>query len=234
MNTPLRSAPLALLPLLTLLFAAGPAAASERGKFSHEASFTMASQRVLGEPFPDILADDRGAMSPMGFRLGVGISGPISAIGGYQNDLQSTTIDVPDTDVDIVHQLRLHQVLAGVKVQQPIRPWIAPYATLQLSAVRGVMRLDEDLNRDDNLNQLTSKGNALGGVAAIGIDLRPLQAGPVRLGTHLEVGYGLHSRLQLEAGDEAQPVQNAAGDPALQGELQLRGLAVHWGVGLRF
>lgn len=225
----------ALLPL-GLLSAA--AEASERGKYSHELSFTLGSQKIVDNAFEELIADGDEAMRPIGFRAGYGLTKRLSIIGGYQTDLHGTELEIYAPEAEdravLTQQLRLHQAQIGVKAQQPIKAWIAPYATLQLSALRGVMRLDDDLNRDDNLNQLTSRGNALGGVGALGIDLRPLKAGPVRLGTHLEVGYGLHSRMVLEAGDDEAQVLDAEGERSTQGELRARGLVVQWGVGLRF
>ena len=233
-----RATLLTLSTLVPLSSLPASAQAGERGKNTHELSYTLGAQHVVEAPFADVLADGSDRMSPMGFRAGYGLSERLSVIGGYQNDLHGTEIgiytDESDNNAVLVQQLRLHQVQLGLKAQQPIKPWIAPYATLQLSAIRGVMRLDEDLNRDDNLNQLTSQGNAFGGVGALGIDLRPLKTGPVRFGTHLEVGYGLHSRMRLEAGDDEAEVLTADGDRSSQGELRMRGLVVQWGVGLRF
>jgi hypothetical protein len=215
---------------------AAPAAAAPRADHSHELSFVVGREGVVEDGlFEELLTD--GPVAPVGLRAGYGLAGPWSVVAGWQRAQRAQTIGVPYGDDDygsVVQALAVQQITAGVKVQRPVRAWIAPYATLQGSALLGRYLLDENIDQDDNLNQLRSRAAAVGGVAALGVDLRPVKVGPVRLGTHLELGYGAHTRMRFEAGPEDARPLDAAGDTASLGEVALRGLHVQWGVGLRF
>lgn len=215
---------------------AAPAAAAPRADHSHELSFVIGREGVVEDGVFEELVQD-GAVAPMGVRAGYGLAGPWSVVGGWQRSQQAQWLGVPygeDGFETVGQAFAVQQITAGVKVQRPVRAWVAPYATLQGSLLLGRYLLDEDLDQDDNLNQLRSRAAAVGGVAALGIDLRPVKVGPVRLGSHLELGYGAHSRLRFEAGPEDDRPLDADGETASLGAVALRGLHVQWGVGLRF
>ncbi len=220
---------------LTVALAA-PAAAAPRADHSHELSFVIGREALVEDGVFEELIQD-GAVAPLGVRAGYGLAGPWSLVGGWQRSQQAQSLGVPygDDDFDLVGQaFDVQQLTAGVKVQRPVRSWIAPYATVQGSLLLGRYLLDEDLDQDDNLNQLRSRAAAVGGVAALGVDLRPVKVGPVRLGSHLELGYGAHSRMRFDAGPEADRPLDADGETASLGAVAVRGLHVQWGVGLRF
>ena len=232
------SLPLALLAAPSAL--AAPPASVPWSTGANELSFVVSREDVVNDATKtDLLGG--GVLAPMGVRLGYGFAGPWSVVGGWQRHHRAQTLYVPlgaDGDelseVEVVQGLTVHQLTAGIKAQHALKPWLAPYATAQLSALRGSYLMDENVEVDDNPNQLRGSGMAVGGIAAVGIDLRPVRVKPVRLGTHLEFGYALHSRLSMKAGtEEARPL-TAEGEDGSLGAFALRGLHVQWGVGLRF
>ena len=96
-------------------------------------------------------------------------------------------------------------------------------------------RLDDNTSRDDNPNQYRYTGFAAGGMFTGGLDFRFLRVGDhIRLGSHIEAGYGITSRMTLTQ-DGGTDRANEDGDRAAElGKVGFRGFALRWGVGIRF
>lgn len=111
-----------------------------------------------------------------------------------------------------------HTVGLGVRGDVEPTPYFLPYLSAQALLQLGTLRLDDDSDADDNLNQLIARGAAPGFSAAAGGELIMAPDWSVSPTAHLELGYALTGRQQL-------------GDV---GELYLRGFYLRTGVGVEF
>ncbi len=224
---------LALTTLVGTAHADQPAGAKMDG---HEVSLELgtfgapdAAWDVLGDGYP---------VGSYGGRIGYGLTPNVTLVAGYHHAYDGSGVDGEFGGDDrelFATSFRSHQITVGPKVRWNLKPWIAPYATVQALGWLGHARLDDDTEADDNPNQYDYTGFAPGGVAAAGVDLKPLKlAKGVRLATHLEMGYGITSRMTLTQDGGSDPA-NTDGDKAAElGKVGFRGFTLRWGVGLRF
>jgi hypothetical protein len=112
-----------------------------------------------------------------------------------------------------------HTAGLGVKWNVLENPWVSPYLSGQGLVQVGTLKLDDDLDRDDNINQISARAIAPGFSVVAGADVGlGLEELPVRPMGHVEIGYGHLAALDY---DEL-------------GSMRLRGLIVRAGVGVQF
>ena len=169
-----------------------------------------------------------------GGRVAVNVRPRLDVVADYQAGrygewLTSETIYY-DTEYDYEYSnagldVTVHQIGLGPKFTLRNAGVFRPYGTTQAQAVVGRLRLMEDIDEPDTAMRFSD--TSLGGVAALGVDVLPLQRLPIQLITHLEAGYAQSFALNFEDGD--------AGSNAVPiGDLALGGFYLRWGVGLQF
>lgn len=172
--------------------------------------------------------DDRDRLSGWGLRAGYPVVPGLSVIGSWSMQRRGAFNYAPSLSAEdgaygdessVQVALLGHTAGLGVKWNPIENPWFSPYVGAQGLLQVGTLKLDDDLSRDDNVNQVTARafapGFAVVGGADVGLGLEGL---PVRPMGHVELGYG-----QLGALDYDD-----------LGELRLRGLIVRAGVGVQF
>jgi hypothetical protein len=224
-------------PLAHAAPAKGKAAANRSGPKGHELSLELGS---FGAPDPawDFLADG-DPVGSYGVRAGYGLSRNVTLVGSWHRSADGAEIEGPASEGEYDTLFRTafisHQFAVGPKVQWRWKRWLAPYATLQGIGWLGKARLDDDFDDDENVNQYSYTGFAPGGMVTAGVDIKPLKLGKkVRVGSHLEAGYGITSRMTLTQ-DGGTDRANAEGEKAVElGAVGFRGFTLRWGVGVRF
>lgn len=207
-----------MLPFIAMFGALNAHAAN------HELNLELGRLGTQGEAF-EVLSH-YGTMGSVGARGGYALGERLTLVADYQHSQLGGSIDSYDeedgeymADGLIGFALRAQQIGVGVKYDVELWPWLHPYGTAQALGVVGVLRMDDDTEDDDNVNELRRVGVAPGGVAALGLDLIALRADrPVRPATYLEAGYAYVAPMKL-------------GDA---GDLDFRGFYLRWGLGARF
>lgn len=231
---------LAALLTISVADAKGPGAkgssANERSVRGHELSLELGT---LGAP--DSAWRYLGSSSYIpsyGARVGFGITPAIAVVASWHRGQDGAEIEGPGaTDDDVLFRTAFtsHQIAVGPKLQWRWKPWLAPYATLQGLGVVGRARLDDGFDEDDNPNQYTYRGFAPGGMVTGGVDLKPVRvAKGVRLGTHLEMGYALTSRMTLVQEGGKDPANSSNNGDVELGSVGFRGFTMRFGVGVNF
>ena len=227
----------ALLSSNTTLAADGPTGRAVSG---HELSLQVGT---LATPDPawEYLGSGNQIAS-YGVRAGWGFTPALGLVASWHRGRDGVDLEGPASasDVDSSDGLLFrtsfvsHQFALGPKLQWRMKPWFAPYATLQGLGVVGTARLDDGFDEDDNPNQYTYRGFAPGGVLAGGVDVKPFRiARGVRVGTHLEMGYALTGRMKLVQEGGRDPSNDDNGE-ALLGVVGFRGFTMRFGVGVNF
>ena len=171
--------------------------------------------------------DESQQLPSWGLRAGVAVHDRLAIIGGWHHGKKGMRLGFGgDWDDDDEEAYGFASVFygdsftLGLKADVPVAVWFRPYATAQGLGDRGMVRLDDDLSEDDNLNQIQRSDFSFGGIGALGVDFRmPLKDGAWAIASYLELGYGYASPLDF---DEL-------------GELDgLYGVVFRWGVGVRF
>ncbi len=161
-----------------------------------------------------------------GLRAGVAVHDRLAIIGGWHHGKKGMRLGFDESWEDDEEAYGFASVFygdsftLGLKADVPVAVWFRPYATAQGLGLRGMVRLDDDLSEDDNLNQIQQADFSLGGIGALGVDFRvPFKDGAWALASYLELGYGYAA--PLDFGD--------------LGELdELHGVVFRWGAGVRF
>jgi len=211
--------------MLAMLFTMGLGQALAAG---HELSFEASRVGVPDAAWERVSGDE--GFGSLGLRGVYGFNKNIGLVVGWQRGVDGADVEVYDpAGGEEVAEFRAgfigNALRVGPKAQMARWKWVAPYATAQAVASVGRVSFDTDTSRDDNLGQVQDTAWSFGGFAAAGVDLKPLKiTRGLRLGAHLELGYGLQSAYRFEAED---------GTAALGG-FGMRGLVVSGGTGVRF
>jgi hypothetical protein len=176
-----------------------------------------------------------GSPVTIGLSGGIDIAPGLTAIGSAQwslsgshnefgnqwwhDDLEEETGSSPGSE-GYIAALRVIQVQGGVRSDILQNSWVRPYGSAKVSASLGSLRLDDDPEDKDNVNQIKATGLSIGGIAAVGAAVeRPRkQAGPFAIRGEVEAGYGLGTALKFGE----------------MGELSMSGIHMRMGIGLRF
>jgi len=202
----------------------------------HEISLELGTFGAPDEAW-DILGDG-AAVGSYGGRIGLGLTKNLSIVAGYHHAYDGGQVEgeIGDDWQELFStSFRSHQIALGPKLRWNVKPWFAPYATVQALGWIGHARLDDDTEADDNPNQYAYTGFAPGGVGAAGVEFRPVKVTRgLRLATHLEFGYGITGQMTLRQ-DAGTDAANRDGDNAAElGRIGFRGFTMRWGVGVRF
>lgn len=172
--------------------------------------------------------DERDRLAGWGLRAGYTVVPSFTVVGSWSMQRRGAAYYSPVLgdqegnyygESESATALLGHTAGLGVKWNVIENPWVSPYVSAQGLVQVGTLKLDDDVSRDDNLNQLSARALAPGftvvGGADIGLGLEEL---PVRPMGHVELGYG--HLAALDYGDV--------------GALKLRGLVFRAGVGVHF
>lgn len=205
------------ITLLGLSLCASPALAAD-----HEVSLELGSLHANDASWD--LFSETETFGTYGVRVGYAFHDRMAAIAGYHRGSTGMTVESTsggwETDEPPTFQSAFYgdEYTLGVKADLPLSINLRPFVTVQALGVRGLIRLDDDTEHDDNLNQITRSAFAPGGMATGGVDLRiPVAQARYYLSSSMEFGYG--KVLDLDFGD--------------MGTLPMGGFAFRWGVGFR-
>ncbi len=172
-------------------------------------------------------------MTTVGISGGWDIAPGLTAVGGVNWSLSGANNhfgnqwwdedgqgEEPPGSEGYIAALRVIQLQAGVRSDVMQNRWVRPFGVAKMSASIGSLRLDDDPNDKDNVNQIKASGMSIGGAAAVGIAVeRPRKkAGPFAVRGELEAGYGLATSLKFDQ----------------IGKLGMSGMHMRLGIGLRF
>lgn len=172
---------------------------------------------------------DDDLLHASGLRVGYGLSPHFSVLAGWQRGLDGGAIWAGEGDDDYDYyendwgdaelSLATHRFSLGPKARVELFPWFVPYATVQGALLWGTMKIDDDLEDDENLNQIRSGGLSPGVLGTAGVEIVLLRSDRlIRPALGFEAGYGWLAPLRLE--------------PA--GALDFHGFTASWTVGARF
>ncbi|MEY3212034.1 MAG: hypothetical protein RIT28_2515 [Pseudomonadota bacterium] len=197
--------------------------------FLHPAQATEFSveRAALGAADPAYnTIDERDLFAGWGLRAGYTVVPSLTVLGSWSMQRRGASYDAPLVQAEESYSasesataLLGHTAGLGVKWNVLENPWVSPYVSGQGLVQVGTLKLDDDLDRDDNINQISARAIAPGFSVAAGADVGlGLEELPVRPMGHVEIGYG--HLAALDYGD--------------LGALHLRGLIVRAGVGVHF
>ena len=216
MSRNLLSSLLLSLPLAALsgLLCAAPALAAD-----HEISYETSTLGVH-DPSWQTFDEHHDFFGANGLRVGYAVHDRVAIVGGWHLGRNGQDVFVDGEDQQSFRAAFTgHEFLLGAKADLPLARWFRPYALLQAMGVYGVVRLDEDVSTEDNLNQIKEGAFAPGGVAAGGFDIRvPFKEEAYIIATYFEFGYGQILPLRFQD----------------MGDITMGGFAFRWGVGARF
>ncbi len=209
--------------MLAALFALSFSAAAATHEVSFEAGWIGA-----WDPAFDYFADGN-ALGSYGLRVGYAVHPNVAVIAGWQHAVHGAGIVVPGLgsetgDDDYYGQdaffaaLYSDQVSVGAKADVQLLRWLHPYVTAQLVGMRGLVRLDDDLNDDENVTQREVAGLTGGLLGGAGLDIPIRVKGRWAIAPYVELGYGWMAPMQLEG----------------LGSLQFAGFSGRTGIGVRF
>lgn len=170
------------------------------------------------------LFSDRDAVHSLGLRAGYGITPHLGVVASWQHSVDGGTVwaggyDYEGDESSFNLALASNRFSLGPKARFEVFPWLVPYATVQGALLWGSVKLDDDLDDDENLNQIRESGLAPGALGALGLEFvfrRSDRA--VRPALGFEAGYGWMAPLTLEP----------------MGELEFHGFYGSGTLGLRF
>ena len=212
--------------ILTALLSGAALAGSADGidsELSLELGAMASSDRTV-----DVLTGSN-ALSALGLRLGYGITPNIGVVASWHRSQHASFLsgDTATSYFDMDMGLITNQLALGPKVDLQLTHWLRPYVTVQAMGVLGTLRIDEDPGDDEDV-LLKYTDTSWGGFAAAGVDLVPGdESRRLHPALHLELGYGKVFSLQFE--------DDEAGNDAIAiGDINLQGLTVNAGIGIRF
>ncbi|MDP2304854.1 MAG: hypothetical protein Q8P18_02375 [Pseudomonadota bacterium] len=208
-----------MISLLVTL--ASPAAAS-----SNELSFEV-GWIGANDPAWDLFSSG-DSLASVGLRGGFAVHPNVAIIAGWQHATNGATVyfngageeddDYYDESGSFRAALYTDQITVGSKADVKVFKWLHPYVTAQVVGMRGLARLDDDSNDDENLTQVQRAGLTGGFLAGGGLDFIIRVRGQVAIAPYVELGYGWLAPMVL---------------PDL-GSVQFSGFAGRTGVGVRF
>lgn len=202
------------LMLSALLLAPASALAADR-----EVSFEVGANGLTAED-NWFLFSEQDSLTTLGVRVGHPVMDRLAVIAGWHHGAHGTHVSLQGTDeAPLAAACYADAFTLGAKADWDVAAWFRPYAAVQAVGQRTLVRLDDDIEVDDNPNQIQRAAFSPGGVAVGGVDLRvPFAQGRMAVASHLELGYQLLTPADL---DEL-------------GSLETRGLVFRWGLGMRF
>ena len=167
----------------------------------------------------NLFADEDGLMTS-GIGVAQDLDKNLSVVASYhfgQAGSENSVPEDPGSAEGFVAAFTAHQFTAGVRGDLGGTAFVQPFVTAKATALLGVVRLDDDLDSDENLTQTQASGIAPGAVLAGGISgLIPV--GPVQVRLDTELGYARSLSMGIED----------------IGSLQFSGFHMRWGAGVRF
>lgn len=210
--------------MLSLLCALALPAAAATNELSFEVGW-------LGtrDPSYDLFADGR-TLASVGLRGGYAVHPNVAIIAGWQHASTGATVEVPGVEnyaddeeyyeygTTFETALYTDQLSVGSKADVKVFKWLHPYVTAQIVGMRGLARLDDDNNDDENLTQVQRAGLTGGFLGAGGLDFLIKVRGTFAIAPYVELGYGWMAPMAFKD----------------LGTLQFSGFAGRAGVGVRF
>lgn len=158
--------------------------------------------------------DHRGRLGGLGLRVGYAPLERVQVFGSYQRtrrgvahevlnegydwETSEPTLTIPGADQGFVSAYYGHTAALGVRYDLALTPYFQPYAAAQGLLHVGTIRLDDDLEVEDNPNQLSSRAFAPGVALGLGGDLQLApEEWPVRPNLRLEMGWAYTSSLDF-------------------------------------
>ena len=224
---------LSLLGALSAPAQAGPSTA-----VTHELNAELDMQMMSDDNWDDIAWSD--SMRTLGFSGGYGLTRNLTLMVGihhrkYVNQTDAYYWDYSEEyeygNTELETSLSATQLSVGPKVSVELKPWLRPYATAQAVAWIGVLGADDDIDKEDNLNQLQWRAMSPGIEAAAGFDIVPIRKDRVHFATHIDFGYA--AAMSLKFTDSNGSI-GSDGAEAPVGTLAMHGFHVNWGVGVHF
>ncbi|MFT4625953.1 MAG: hypothetical protein ACI8PZ_004624 [Myxococcota bacterium] len=170
-----------------------------------------------GDPTYDLFSN-RDGMPSRGLRVGIAPVERFTVLAGWHRVRRGADLDLPGGSLNAA--FFADEFTLGPKVDLNIGDIFYPYATVQGVLFRGVMKLDDDPDRDDNAGQIRAAALSGGALFMGGLELRNPSSDmlPLQFAVHVEAGYGLISR----------------GNYDTLGSMQPGGFVLRTGVGVRF
>ncbi len=226
-----------MIALSTLLIGAAsavdvPEVTTVRAKSQGGPRFEAAveySTLAIFDPAFDLFSGFSETLAGGGLKVGYRVHDRVTVLASYHRasrGAEVTSLDSGDTPYDygygdefaMVAAFSSDQFALGPRVDVGIADVLFPYVTAQALVVRGLGRLDEDPEVNNNLNQIRGAGLGAGVLGAGGLQVRVPRNAVVQLAVHLELGYGWVSPIEL-------------GD---LGRVRPRGFATRGGLGVVF
>ncbi|MES2640293.1 MAG: hypothetical protein V4850_12440 [Myxococcota bacterium] len=208
-----------LSTLLSLLCAAvSPAAAA-----THEVSFELGWLGANDPAWDTFSAAD--SLNSFGLRAGFAVHPNVAVIAGWQHATHGADVYSESDGDDYNSQqdsfqtaMYTDQITVGSKADVKVFKWLHPYVTAQVVGMRGLARLDDDRNDDENLTQIQRAGLTGGFLAGGGLDFLIPVRDNVSIAPYVEVGYGWLAPMAFQD----------------LGTVQFSGFSGRAGVGVRF
>lgn len=187
------------------------------------------------DPAWDFFAEGDSLVS-YGLRVGYAVHPNVSVLVGWQHAAHGASTSGPAAGAELLGYegddeyayyeseqafwaaMYTDQVSVGAKAGATVWKWLHPYGTVQLVGMRGLVRMDDDPNDDENVTQIEVAGLTGGFAAAGGFDILIPVRGSVAIAPYVEVGYGLLAPMKLED----------------LGSVQFSGFSGRTGLGVRF
>lgn len=209
-----------MLTTILAMMLGGQAEAADADRF--EITLGLGTQGARDDNWSMFAYGDQ--LPSAGGRLAMMVTPWLATVVDYQLGRYGDELWVEDNVFDSAGlDVTLHQLSLGPKVVLPQRGALRPYATAQAQGLMGRLRIVEDWDDAEGTARFTSA--TLGGVAALGVDLRPERLS--WLTSHLEAGYGRSFAMTFRDKD-------AGPTPADIGDLSLNGFYLRLGAGVRF
>ncbi len=167
----------------------------------------------------NVFSDADGLMTS-GIAVAQDLDKNLSVVASYhfgQAGSENYVPEDPGSAEGFVAAFTAKQITAGVRGDLGGTGFVQPFVSAKATVLYGMVRLDDDLDSNENLTQTQATGIAPGAVLAGGISgLIPV--GPVQIRLDTELGYAYS--LSMGIGEI--------------GSLQFSGFHMRWGAGVRF
>ncbi len=215
-----------------LLSGALLSSAAHAAPLGHEVSLELGGLHSPDPAWQGLLSWHPGIPS-QGIRVGYGVQEHVTVVASYHHGAQGGEAWLYDEENyeeendDFGLAFYANMINAGPKLHYALRPWLVPYATAQVIVFHSILKIDDNVEDDDNTNQFRYKAVSPGGMITAGLELRPVRLlkGKMRIAHHLEGGYGYVRPLEYEVIDGKAPTV---------GDLDFRGFTIRFGTGVRF
>ena len=186
------------------------------------------------DPAWNYFAEDDALVS-FGLRAGYAVHPNVSLLVGWQHAANGAVSSAPavggalvtDEADDLAYYessaafraaMYTDELSVGAKGGVTVWKWLHPYATLKVVGMRGLVRMDDDPEDDENVTQVEVAGVTGGFSTAAGFDILIPVRGRWIVSPYVELGYGLLAPMQLED----------------LGTVQFSGFSGRTGMGVRF